>query len=145
MTHQELIARAGRWLLNSRRCEVVLYEPVSWTAGEIPDAIGWHTGIGIVVECKTCLSDFYADQRKPWRAGRGLGRERWYLAVPNLAARAKAIIRPPWGLLACHPKQIRVVAKALPVSDDHWNGQGECDILVKRAVVDLRGVVQETS
>ena len=69
MTHKELCDRALRWLHGSRRCEPVFAGIAS--CSEIPDAIGWSscyrwTG-STVIECKTSLSDFYADKRKYFR------------------------------------------------------------------------------
>ncbi len=66
MTHEELCERARRWLAGSRRCNPVFSGIAS--CDEIPDAIGWSSCYGwrgsTVVECKTSLSDFRADQRK---------------------------------------------------------------------------------
>lgn len=121
MTHAELVERAARWLRNTRKCGVVLTEFHSASV-EIPDAIGWnasqaHIPRSILVECKTSLSDFYSDGKKPGRKGRtathGIGRERYYLAPPDiLTAELVRRNRPKWGLLEAWPKSIRVKLNA---------------------------------
>lgn len=71
-THEELCERARRWLSGTRKCEPVFSGCAS--CDEIPDAIGWSSSWKFrgshVVECKTSVSDFYADQRKyvMWRS-----------------------------------------------------------------------------
>ena len=66
MTHSDLCARALRWLSGTRQCDPVFSNLAS--CDEIPDAIGWsscHKWRGsTVIECKTSVSDFYADKRK---------------------------------------------------------------------------------
>lgn len=61
-THDALCLRAKRWLSGTMRCNPTFSNCAS--CAEIPDAIGWHSGGSIVVECKTSVSDFYADRRK---------------------------------------------------------------------------------
>lgn len=66
ITHEQLCARARRWLRGSRRCDPVFSNIAS--CREIPDAIGWSSCCqwegSTVVECKTSLADFYADKKK---------------------------------------------------------------------------------
>src|SRR5262245_18102650 len=66
MTRDELCEKAMRWLRGTRRCNPVYAHNAS--CSEIPDAIGWsssHQWRGsTVIECKTSVSDFYADLRK---------------------------------------------------------------------------------
>ena len=119
MTHDDLVTRASRWLKNTQRCGVVLTEFHS-AAFEIPDAIGWKGGPwSILVECKTNMSDFYADRKKPGRYGTranaGLGRLRYYLTPPGLIdLDTLKTHRPKWGLLEAHPRTIRRKLKAEP-------------------------------
>ena len=110
-SHDELVARAARWLRDSRDCRIVLTEVGVCgvdTGHEIPDAIGWRSpGNSILIECKASRADFRADQqkeprRKPWR---GMGRERWYLTPPGLIQPAE--IPQGWGLLWCYPRILR--------------------------------------
>lgn len=112
MSHAALVKRAERWLANSRKCSIVLTEAFSWLH-ERPDAIGWFRGgWSIVVECKTSLSDYYADRRKRWRepGALAMGQERWYLTEPGLLKRE--MIVDGWGLLECHVGSIRRVVDA---------------------------------
>lgn len=62
MTHDELCERALRWLSGTKRCNPVYSRCAS--CSEIPDAIGWSSAGSIVIECKTSVSDFYADKKK---------------------------------------------------------------------------------
>ena len=104
MTHAELVERAVRWLRNTQRCGLVLSEFVS-SSPEIPDAIGWKSHpMSILVECKTSVSDFYADKKKPGRIaetrGAGIGRLRYYMTPPGLLSVGMIERqRPGWGLV----------------------------------------------
>ena len=55
-----------RWLRGTRRCNPVFSKIAS--CSEIPDAIGWSSTYSwegsTVIECKTSVSDFYADKQK---------------------------------------------------------------------------------
>ena len=81
MTHDELCARARRWLSGTRRCNPVFSNLAS--CAEIPDAIGWSSAYGwygsTVIECKISVSDFYADKKK-WSAWKHPNREHTYPA-----------------------------------------------------------------
>jgi hypothetical protein len=110
LTHAMLIERAAKWLANTRKCSIVLTQASSYS-NEHPDAIGWFRGgWSIVVECKTSVSDFYADRRKRWRqpGAIAMGQERWYLAEPGLIKPA-LVEDTGWGLLECHNTIRRVV------------------------------------
>lgn len=86
-THAVLVDFARRWLYGTRKCSVVATERNCRRAEEAPDAIGWRPdGESILVECKTSVADYLADQRKPHRARAGMGRERWYLTTAGLLA-----------------------------------------------------------
>jgi hypothetical protein len=120
MTHADLVARAARWLANTRRCSVVATERNAWGAGEAPDAIGWTCyGHSVLVECKTTVADFYSDQRKPGRrAGSlGMGRERFYLTPEGLLA--GKYLPDGWGLLELRGRSVRVIAHAAVRVDPH--------------------------
>jgi hypothetical protein len=66
MNHPELCVRAIRWLRGTRRCNPVY--SLNASCAEVPDAIGWSSAHGwygsTVIECKTSVNDFYADQKK---------------------------------------------------------------------------------
>lgn len=107
MNHAELVSRAVKWLGNFFHCRVILSELVAYTkSGETPDAIGWVHNRAILVECKTSLSDFYADCRK--RARRigfpALGAWRFFLTPSGMIPKGK--IRYGWGLYEVHGRQI---------------------------------------
>ncbi len=112
MTHAELVERAERWLLKTCGCGFAFAELCAATnTGEIPDAIGWKSGISILVECKSTRSDFLADKRKRFRKqpDQGMGKYRYYLTVPGMINPED--LPESWGLLYCHPKKIeRVVS-----------------------------------
>jgi hypothetical protein len=114
LTHAELVARAERWLRNTRRCGVVLCEPAG-APKEQPDAIGWRGTtfhVSIAVECKVSRSDFLADARKPVRIrpGLGVGRLRYYLVPTGLVGPDE--VPAGWGLLHADARCIRVAREA---------------------------------
>lgn len=118
MTHADLVARGARWLKNTKKCGVVLTEFHS-SSPEIPDAIGFQAGgqFSILIECKTSVSDFYSDVKKPGRSGalrhHGLGRWRYYMAPPGvLTSDLVRKNRPGWGLLEVGARTVRVKLKA---------------------------------
>lgn len=107
MTHDDLVARAARWLTNARNCVLVLAEPQCWAVSEFPDAIGWTLrGHSVLVECKTSRSDFHADKRKTCRrTGREtMGRERWYLTPAGLLTAAD--LPEGYGLIELHGRSL---------------------------------------
>lgn len=113
LTHAQLVERAGRWLRNTRGLGVVLTERVS-SAPETPDAIGWkYAGrYSELVECKASRADFLADAGK-WfrkRAVHGMGRLRWYMAMPAVIAPDELPSR--WGLVEVRGSRCCVVVKA---------------------------------
>jgi len=138
MTHDDLVARAVRWLLGSKKCKVVLgdRESICWSISEQPDAIGWTGYKSFLVECKTSINDFYADRRKlsrkkpaggirkgeSWgtitKALGAIGEFRYYLCEPGIIPASK--IPEPWGLLHCLPKIIRVIKPASRNSVSEW-------------------------
>ncbi len=109
MTHDELCARAARWLKKTRGCRLVLREVVSY-AGERPDAMGWQasTGWSLLVECKVSRSDFLRDRKKSSRGSHwSMGQFRFYMTPPGLLTLED--LPEGWGLLEAHPRSVRVV------------------------------------
>jgi hypothetical protein len=107
MTHDELVERAVRWLGGTRQCAVVLRECGAACGNEIPDAIGWTSrGGSILVECKTCVSDCYADRHKPSeRSGARCGAFRYVLTdCPEITA---DLLASGWGLLRLSGDRVR--------------------------------------
>ena len=130
MTHNELVERAERWLHGQGFC-ATLTEP--YRGGEQPDAIGWnYRGVSAAVECKVSLSDWRSDKRKEskYRQCGRLGQFRWYLVTPELAEQA-----PPlpvfWGLLVCHPKQVRKIVKARRQPLMWLHHDAECQLILR--------------
>lgn len=123
LTHSDLVTRAERWLRSSKKCGVVLTEFAS-SSPETPDAIGWQYGgrWSILIECKTSLSDFYADSKKQGRSllrSAGLGRERYYLAPAGiLTPKAVRKNRPGWGLLEVRGRRVCMALQAIPFSHE---------------------------
>lgn len=119
MTHDDLVVRAAKWLTNIKRCSPVYTEQM--TLSESPDAIGWTWQGSILVECKTSISDFLADKRKPCRVDGylGVGRERFYMIAPGLLKTDKFLEifdstyewHRGWGVVAVQT-QVRVVIPA---------------------------------
>jgi len=138
MTHEELVNRAVWWLSESQGCQIVLAEQGGGLTGELADAIGWHNHESILVECKVSISDLRADFKKPWRVypDLGIGSFRWYMVPKELEDDARRVLREPfksgessfqyeyrWGLLVCHPSQIRISEKP-----DEWHSKWEARI-----------------
>lgn len=95
-SHSDLVELAEKWLL--KRCGFAFTE-LSTHAQEIPDAIGFKSGISILIECKTSRADFLADRKKSFRKNpaQGVGMYRFYLCP-------KDMIKPDelpnkWGLI----------------------------------------------
>ena len=111
MTHAQLVEKAVRWL-RSYRCGVVLSEQAC-TSGEMPDAIGWKKAChSVMVECKVTRADFLVDREKPWRQKpeRGVGRERFYLALPELIKSDE--LPTGWGLLELRRGRVEMVRES---------------------------------
>lgn len=109
--HDELVARAGRWLRNFAGCGVVLTEVVcNSSSNEIPDAIGWRGETSILIECKTSRADFQADALKPFRVRpeRGMGRHRYFMCPEGIIQTAD--LPRGWGLLWVNGRSVRVLA-----------------------------------
>ena len=121
MTHDQLIHRAMRWLLR-QRCAVVITEMASGIT-ETPDAIGFHPGYSVVIECKTSRVDFLSDKHKFYRRSLedGMGDQRYYLAP-------KEIIKPSelpekWGLLYPSGRGVGITQYADFIKKKNWCGE----------------------
>ncbi len=122
MTHAELVERAGRWLLNTRKCKLVILEPKPWSCKEHPDAIGWTVnGESIIVECKASRDDFRADSYKKWREfGNGMGFRKYYLTPAGLLTAPNGLGNG-CGLLEVHGRRVKVIHEAIPRQHRGWN------------------------
>lgn len=115
MTHDELVAQAGRWLKNTRKCKVVFVEHVCQSVDEFPDAIGWRPGgWSISVECKVSKGDFYKDKSKPFHQDdRAMGCERYYMAPVGLLT-VDDVRKRGAGLLGMKGKKRLIVSEYHP-------------------------------
>lgn len=98
MTHDDLVKIAARWLRNRMGCSVVLTElACDSRTNEIPDAIGFNSSNSYLVECKTSMSDYLADQKKIFRRipENGMGQYRFIMCQDGVIKD----IYPGWGLL----------------------------------------------
>ncbi|MCL2210806.1 MAG: hypothetical protein FWB95_02670 [Treponema sp.] len=125
LTHDDLINIGRNWLLKSfcngskeyghSPCSVVLTELYANTKyGEQPDILGFNSNCrsrSILIECKVSRSDFYADQKKPFRhevLTEGIGSQRWYLAPEGIIPKDK--VPEKWGLLeVTQNKKVKVI------------------------------------
>lgn len=104
--HEDLREMAIRWLRMSRHCAVVISEMVS-SAGEVPDAIGWHMGHSILVECKTSRQDFKQNEFKSFNlSARGMGQQRFFFCKEGLIAPSE--LTDGWGLITVSSRGGRV-------------------------------------
>ena len=126
--HSVLVEIARKWLLNTKRCGVVVTEMASF-AEEQPDAIGWYNSLSILVECKASKSDFNADLRKNSRIGGiGVGAERYYLTVKGLLNPEE--VPDGWGLLEFDGGLVHVVKPPLLGWWKEWDKERELHILL---------------
>ncbi|HEY3379725.1 MAG TPA: hypothetical protein VGL77_19800 [Armatimonadota bacterium] len=138
-THADLVKLAKRWLATSWRnastqghgaCPVIMAETVTLLeSGEIPDAIGWHCGYSILIECKTSRADFRADRKKLFRrhAYLGLGSQRYFLAPAGLISAAE--LPAQWGLLEVNARGKVEVTRASEYFGER-NMRGEVTMLL---------------
>ena len=111
--HNELVSVAAKWLKSARGCNAVIAELVAkTTTGEIPDVIGWKSGISILIEVKTSRSDFLRDKHKPCRrnALQGVGHQRYFLC-PHGIIQANELPEG-WGLIYVKNEKARCVQKS---------------------------------
>lgn len=122
LSHQCLVKRGARWLRNScrtptsygrglenRRCNAVFTEANA--GNEIADCLGFALAgkLTVLLECKTSLSDFFADQQKPFRRCPylGMGSYRYYFAEAGLLPPTE--IPENWGLLELKNNRVKIV------------------------------------
>ena len=112
LTHDELCARAVKWLRGSMGCKVAVSELVT-PLSEIPDAIGFNGYHSFLVECKTNKVDFLREKNKLHRRQEAkghrkcLGKYRFFLCPKGIIKPED--LPPKWGLLYVCGKVIRRV------------------------------------
>lgn len=121
-THKQLCEYALKWAARPKSkggpgCLFSLSETKSGYTGEAPDVIGWRVAYGpsggfdsVLIECKTSLSDFYADLKKPFRAypAKGMGVYRYYFAPLGLIS--TDLLPAKWGLIEVNARGQLVVS-----------------------------------
>ena len=119
MNHYELVVRAEKWL-KDQACGVVFRDDfrATTTSGEQPDAIGFRSGVSILVECKASRSDFLADKKKKFRLDSNLGMGDWRFFMCEPGVITPADLPLGWGLIYALPKQIKKV-QGVP-GNGHW-------------------------
>lgn len=128
-THAELVARAERWLSNTKKCGVVITERRG--GSESPDAIGWRCGWwSTLVECKVSRADFLADRKKPHRLNPegGMGQDRYYLTPAFLLKPEE--LPEGWGLLEVRGQVVRVIREAAKKPLSYERASHEVPLLV---------------
>ena len=134
-THNDLIDIGRKWLLKSycngskeyghSPCSIILNELNANTRfGEQPDILGFNSNCrsrSILIECKISKSDFYADQKKPFRhpaLNEGIGSQRWYLAPEGIIPIEK--LPEKWGLLeVSNIGKVKVIKKPIIQDRDY--------------------------
>lgn len=108
LTHSKLCEVAVKWLrkVKKQNCKYYTY-PITGSeiacyngvkSIETPDAIGFNAYSSCVIECKMSRSDFFKDQKKPFRTdGNGIGQKRFFLCPENLINENE--LPHGWGLL----------------------------------------------
>lgn len=115
--HDLLCEKAELWL-QRQGCKVTFNDRLrtATETGEQPDAIGWRSGVSILVECKTSRSDFLADAKKSFRKTPewGMGDWRVYMCPPDLIYPSE--LPEGWGLVYVTEKRFRKI-HGLPKSN----------------------------
>lgn len=143
ISHDELVARAVRWLLSTGGCGVAVPELVTYSS-ERPDAIGWRGQgmICVLIECKATRSDFLADRKKTFRRdpGEGAGNKRYFLTPPGLINPFE--IPDKWGLLEVRGKIVRMVRDSgdFEISFHNYKSQRFMYSLLRRT--EVRGLLK---
>ena len=122
-THDDLVEIAERWLLRSKLCGFALTE-LATANFEIPDSIGFKSGMTIMVEAKANRADFLSDKKKIFRRNPylGVGAYRFFLCPAGMIKPEE--LPEKWGLLWVNEKG-KVRQKVGP-KGNIWsaNGQG---------------------
>lgn len=111
--HQQLVLRAEKWL-KTQGCGFVIRDPFRCSNTEQPDAIGWRSGVSILIEVKVSRADFLADKKKVFRRHpeQGMGVWRFYLAPDGMLTAEH--MPNGWGLLGATKKTINHVHNIPP-------------------------------
>lgn len=85
-SHHDLVKISAKWVKNVLKFPVVVTELKCNGSREIPDVLAFRAHSSLIVECKTSMSDFRKDFKKPERVGEklGIGNYRLYCAPKGL-------------------------------------------------------------
>ena len=106
MTHNKIVEVAAKWLRKHDQniiipnCKIIATElNTANCTGEIPDVIGFSSNKSILIEVKTSIADFIADQKKKFREYPeiGMGANRYFLCPTDLIKPEQ--LPKKWGLL----------------------------------------------
>lgn len=105
LTHDDLVEIGYKWVMS--RCSFAFKElKFISLQSELPDVIGFNTNGSFLLEAKTSLSDFYADQKKMFRTiypHYGMGDWRFYIAPKGLIE--IEMLPDKWGLIEVNEKR----------------------------------------
>lgn len=111
MTHDDLVARAEKWLKKTVGCGVVFNDSFrsNTPTGECPDGLGFIQETSILVECKASRADFLADKKKRFRKNpeQGMGDWRFFMCEPGVITVND--LPEGWGLLWVTEKIVKKV------------------------------------
>lgn len=98
-SHSDLVEIGAKWVKKVKRFPIVAKEMKCSGSREQPDVIAFTSNSSLMIECKTSISDFKADFKKPERIGvlNAIGNYRLYLAPKGLIG--VDLIPEKWGLL----------------------------------------------
>lgn len=150
MKHSELVEIGRQWLLGSRKwagyklsCSVVITEMTSRST-ETPDVLGFEGSQSVLLECKTSLSDFKAEQKKPARRHEdlhpGVGNFRYYFAPKGVIPRKQ--LPDGWGLIEVDENKKVVIEVFARLRDANKKDEiGMLVSLIRRlGIKELRGI-----
>jgi len=137
VNHKELVRIGKEYLMWSKGCNPVFCEKGSANISEFPDVIGFTAKDCFIIECKTSISDFRNDLKKPHRIDGGMGNQRYYLfhqtVNESIYEKVKDQIPEGWGILLCHSNRGRAEQLRFNGSKEfERNLQAERDFLRSR-------------
>ena len=106
--HDELCILSSKWL-KSIGCAISIDDRFKPPTPELPDAIGWRSGVSILIEVKTSRSDFLADKKKHFRVDpdAGMGDWRFFLCPEGIIREDD--LPDGWGLLYFNGKKVKKI------------------------------------
>lgn len=103
-THDDLVKIGAKWANKFLKFPIVVTEMKCIGSREQPDILAFNSHSSLMIECKTSLSDFRADFKKPERIGKlnAIGNYRLYLAPKGILN--ESLIPAGWGLIEVNEK-----------------------------------------